>query len=136
MFEANTGERYNHGHLKIVSEKLTLVKEIKVPELSPLQRIEAAIRMAKLVCDDEKWNKWADGWLSGEDRSSEANYSDSDASDSDTLAAAHAAYSADSDSDAAYHAADAAAHAAHAADLVGREFTRRSVEILHNLKEK
>jgi hypothetical protein len=183
MFEANTGRRYKRERLKIVSEKLTIVKEIKVPELSPLQRLEAAIKMAKLVCKDEKWNSWANDWLSGEDRSREANYSDSDASDSDTLAAAaaahaahaadlvayaaaaHAAHAADlvaysaaaaaSDSlaaVAAFYAFCAAAHAAaaasdslaavaagyadYAADLVGREFTRRSVEILHNLKEK
>jgi hypothetical protein len=49
--------------------RMRLVKEIEVPVISHIQRIAFGILCAKKVCKDKQWNKWADKWLSGEDRS-------------------------------------------------------------------
>lgn len=52
--------------LKVGCTKMTLDKEIPIPAITPDQRIRFAILCAKEVCKGEKWNKWADNWLSGE----------------------------------------------------------------------
>jgi len=51
---------------------LTTRHKIDLPSLTIEQRIEIAIRCAKLVCDDPAWTTWADNWLSGKDRSEAA----------------------------------------------------------------
>lgn len=50
------------------SRRVRLIKEIPLPELSELQRIECAIRCTKQIFYDEDWTKWADDWLENKDR--------------------------------------------------------------------
>ena len=79
--------------------KMRLVREVEFPVITREQRIAFAILCAKEVYKDDKWNVWADEWLSEKNRSSSA-------------AAAYAANAATSY--AAAYAASAAAYAAYA----------------------
>lgn len=58
----------DHG-LKVGVKTLTTIEEIPLPVVTTEQRVKFAILCAKQGCKDEKWNAWADKWLSGEDRS-------------------------------------------------------------------
>ena len=55
------------------------VRQIPIPEITTEQRVEVGIRAAKLVCNDKRWNTWADKWLSGEDRTEDAAWAARDA---------------------------------------------------------
>ena len=90
------------GTMKFGATKARITKEIPLPEISDVQRIAYGILCAKNVYKDKKWNKWADKWLSGEDRSSAASY-------------AAAYYAAHSAAESAYWAAHSAADAANSA---------------------
>jgi hypothetical protein len=57
---------------KVGVKSLTTLHEIPLPIVTTTQRIAFGILCAKKVCSDTKWNKWADKWLSGEDRSKES----------------------------------------------------------------
>jgi hypothetical protein len=92
--------------LKCGVKSLTTIKEIPLPVITTTQRIAFGILCAKKVCSDIKWNKWADKWLSGEDRSIES------ARAAYYVGAANAAYAANDARDAACAAARAAACAA------------------------
>ena len=84
------------GALKCGCMTLTTVKKMAIPEITHKQRIAFAILCGKSVYKDGAWNRWANLWLSGEDRSRKSAYA--------AYAAADAAYA-----DAAYAAAYAAA---------------------------
>ena len=58
----------DHG-LKGGCTKLTTIKQITIPIISPEQKIKFAILSTKKVCNHHQWNQWADNWLSGKDRS-------------------------------------------------------------------
>jgi len=104
------------GQMKSGATKVRIVKEIPLPEINLVQRTAYAILCAKEVYKDEKWNKWAGKWLSGEDRSqtaanaASAAYVTNAAADAAAYAAAYAASNAAAD--AAAYAASAAAYAA------------------------
>ena len=49
--------------------KLTLVKELEVPDINETQRIAFGILCALKVCKEKKFISWANDWLSGKDRS-------------------------------------------------------------------
>lgn len=85
--------------LKVGTTQLTTLREIQLPEVSTLQRIGFAIYCAQQVYSSSKFDKWADEYLSGRDRSAAS------AADAAWDAAARAW-------DAAARAADAAARAA------------------------
>ena len=73
MFEGVGGEkRKDDRGLKCGYTELTLVRQIDVPVISTEHRVAFAIICAMKVCKDEKWTRWADRWLSGEDRSEAA----------------------------------------------------------------
>ena len=57
------------GMLKCGCRSLTTIRELPLPEITIEQRVKFAILCAKEVYKDPLWNKWADAWLSGEDRS-------------------------------------------------------------------
>jgi len=109
LWEAEASGEIINEALKSGCKTLMTIKEIPLPEISRVQRIVFGILCAKEVCKDEVWNKWADKWLSGEDRSEKsARAARADASLSDDAYAANASY-------AASYAARAAARAANAA---------------------
>ena len=124
LFEISVDEIVNTDGLKFASKSQTLLKEIPLPEISREQKIEIAIRITKTVNKNEKWNLWADEWLSGKDRSKE----------SARTYAAYAAYAADY---AAYAAYAAAAYAYVYADK--NEFNAQLINIVEsvcNINEK
>lgn len=69
LFEVKVGgkKKADYG-LKFGFTKMTLVKEIPLPEINIIQKIAFGILCAKDVNKDEKWNIWADNWLSGNNR--------------------------------------------------------------------
>jgi hypothetical protein len=66
------GETLREGQLKIGVTKLTAMREIPVPVVITEQRVGFAILCAKSVCKSDTWNKWADNWIDGSDRSMSA----------------------------------------------------------------
>lgn len=69
--KADGKHKDDHG-LKGGCTKMTLIREIPLPEVTTTQRVAFGILCAKEVCTDKKWNVRADKWLSGEDRSEKA----------------------------------------------------------------
>ena len=127
LWEAEgAGEVLRDGQMKIGVTRLTTVKRIDLPTISTVQAIAYAILCGKAVCDNVEWNRWADRWLSGEDRSKAsaraavyaawdavyaAEYADQYAARS-ALYAASAANTAYAAEYAAQYAADASEYAA------------------------
>jgi hypothetical protein len=163
LFEIEVDKIVNTDGLKFASKSQTLIKEISLPEIAIEQKVEFAIRIAKLVCKDELWNAWADDWLAGKDRfnkvlalatrdagraagraAADAAADAAYAANAAAYAAAYAAYAADAANaaDAAAHAAAdyAAAHAAYAADAADadtkNEFNKKMIEIIESIVDK
>lgn len=67
------------GQLKCGCVTLTTKREIDLPAVSSTQKIRFAILCAKEVCTDQRWNAWADDWLSGKDRSARAAWAEAGA---------------------------------------------------------
>ena len=76
------------------------------------QHIQFGIVCAKAAYTDATWVVWADGWLSGKDRSANAAYAAASAANAADAAADAAARAANAARAAAYAAAHAAAYAA------------------------
>jgi hypothetical protein len=66
------GETKRDGQSKFGVTRCRLLEELPVPDITPQNRIEFAIRCAKRVCRNEEWNEWADRWLKGPGRADEA----------------------------------------------------------------
>ena len=120
LFEIQVDGICNNDGLKFASKSQTLIKEISLPEISLEQKIEFAIKVAKLVYKNGSWNSWADKWLDGSDR---------------TVGAAYAAASAVGAAYAAAHAASAVADAADAAAYAGKreEFNQKMINIVEEI---
>jgi hypothetical protein len=148
LFEIEVDKIVNTDGLKFASKSQTLIKEISLPEISFEQRVEFAIRIAKLVCKDELWNAWADDWLAGKDRFNRVlalavytatraagrSYARAADAAAAVAAATYAANAAD-----AYVAADAAAAAAAAAAVYAdtkNEFNQKMIEIIESILDK
>ena len=145
LFEIEVDEIVAGDGLKFASKSQTLIKEIPLPEISLEQKIEFSIRVAKLVCKDEKWNEWADSWLNGSDKSKKSAWA------AGAAAAAAAAYWAAGAAAywAAANAAGAAAYwaAANTADAYARaawvraasaftdknEFNQKMIDIIEEI---
>jgi len=73
LFEIEVEACVNKDNLKCASKTQRLVKELELPQLNDLQRQFVAINCAKLLPNPPSiWAEWADKWLSGEDRTPEA----------------------------------------------------------------
>jgi len=73
LFRAEAGGKSQHDHgIKSGYTRMTLVEEIPVPAVTTEQRIRFAILCSLKVYSDPAYVKWAEGWLSGEDRSKSA----------------------------------------------------------------
>ena len=79
LWEVEYSGKVVHEPLKSGAKTLTTIRRIPLPEISLNQKIAFAIYCAKEVYEDEKWNLWADKWLSGEDRTQRSAYSAADA---------------------------------------------------------
>jgi hypothetical protein len=100
-----------HDVTKGGAKRMRLVRELPVPQVTMEQRVRFAILCAKEVCHDPQFVAWADGWLSGGDRSKEAAQAASWAATVASWAAAGAA------AEAASWAAQAASWAATGANI-------------------
>jgi len=113
LWEAEASGKIINEPFKSGCKTLTTIKKIPLPEISRVQKIAFGILCAKEVCKGKAWNKWADKWLSGKDRSREsADAAADDAYNADDAYAA-AAYALAADAAAAYaaaYAADAASY--------------------------
>jgi hypothetical protein len=61
-----------HDEIKGGAKRMRLVRELPVPQVTMEQTVRFAILCAKKACHDPQFVAWADGWLSGGDRSKEA----------------------------------------------------------------
>lgn len=70
LFEAEADGARNDDHgLKGGCTRLTLLREIALPEVTTTQRVRFGILCAMQVSTDQQWRTWAEDWLSGKDRS-------------------------------------------------------------------
>ena len=69
LFRAEVeGNFIDDNGLKCGYSRAKLVEELPVPQISLVQRVRFAILCAKKVYKEKEWNKWANNWLSGKDR--------------------------------------------------------------------
>jgi hypothetical protein len=101
--------------LKVGCTRLRTVRELPVPKITTEQRVRFAILCAREVYHDPSWLAWAEGWLSGADRSESAARSAQSAAAGEAQSA-WSAWSAES----AARAAQSAARAARAAQSAAR----------------
>lgn len=95
LFECKIGKRQlNDSGLKGGTTELILTKEIQVPQITDTQRIAFGILCVKAICDNRKWNQWADKWLLKKDRTEKSAYVayDNTAYNSASAYATYAAY--------------------------------------------
>lgn len=111
LWECLVDGQVKHELLKSGCKQLTTIRVVQMPEYSLTSKIAFAILIVKQICKNPQWNKWADDWLSGVDRSKNAAYAAADVAYYAAYYAAHAAYYADT-------ATNAAAYAAYAADAI------------------
>lgn len=125
--EVNEGDIVAEDALNGGARSLTTIRQIEAPVITMEQRIKWGILAVEEVYHAKKWNKWAEDWLSGKDRtedSARAAYAAASDSARAACAAAHAAgaayaaYAAYATC-AAAHAAAAGAAAGEKLDLVG-----------------
>ena len=128
LFEISVDEIVNSDGLKFASKSQTLIKEIPLPEISTEQKVEFGIRTAKLVYKNQNWNKWADDWLSGKDRSRDS--ASTAFADAASTAFADAGYA--GASCAGYAGASCAVYAAHAA-ADKNEFNQKMIDIIQEI---
>ena len=133
LFEISVDKIVNTDGLKFASKSQTLIKEISLPEITLEEKIEFAIKVAKLVCEDSEWNVWADSWLDGSDRSEGSAYTAALAAWAADAAAAWAAW-------ATYAAADGtvARSVAFSAACTDdkNEFNQKMIEIIESILDK
>ena len=106
LWECECSRPVANDGTKLGVKKCTTLREIPLPQVTTEQRVKFAILCALEVYHASEFALWADGWITGRDRSAAAVYAANAAAD----AAAHAA-------DAAAHAANAAAYAADGLNL-------------------
>jgi len=73
LFRAEVkGKGLDDNETKCGYSRARLIEELPVPQISPVQRVRFAIFYAKKMYKGKGWNKWADNWLSGKDRTEES----------------------------------------------------------------
>lgn len=72
LWRCETSGKINMGRDKLGCTHLTLIERIDPPIVTIEQRIRFAILCAREVYQDPDWRTWADRWLDGSDRSTNA----------------------------------------------------------------
>ena len=111
------GRSKDDGGLKCGFRRMRILEEMVYTMPTTAQKIAFGILCAKEICHDKGWNKWADNWLNGSDRTTCTADAAAAAAYADAAADAYATYVAAATAATAYaaDAADAAATAATAA---------------------
>ena len=120
LWEAKGVVGKRDGQLKCGCRALTTLREIPLPTVTLAQRRHFAILCVKQVCDEEAWNRWADAWLNGSDRTKKTAAKAARAAAKAARAAAFAAWAAEAAAE-AEAAAKAARVAAAVAVVVAKE---------------
>jgi len=132
LYKIEVPEFVNSDGLKFASKSQKVIKKVERPVITKENRIEIAIRVAKLVCVNAEWNEWADKWLTGEDRTKSSAYAASYASHAASYAASYVLHTASHASHAASYAADYAAGYFTDKD----EFNKKLIEIIESVVKK
>ena len=111
LWECECSQPVANAGTKVGVKKCTTLGEIPLPKVTTKQRVKFAILCALEVYHASEFVLWADGWLTGRDRSKPLAYAAANAA----AAAAKAAYAAANDAYAAADVAYAAANVANAA---------------------
>jgi len=73
LFRAEAGGKSKHDRgLQSGYTRMALIEEIPVPDVTTEQRVRFAILCSLKVYHDPAYVSWAEGWLSGKDRSDDA----------------------------------------------------------------
>jgi hypothetical protein len=73
LFEAEAKGKIKYdGQLKFGCQKMRLIKELALPKIPLVKRVELAIKLALKVSKDKAFVTWAKNWLNGTDRSAES----------------------------------------------------------------
>jgi hypothetical protein len=73
LFEAEAkGEIKYDGQLKFGCQKMRIVKELALPKIPLVKRVEFAIKLALKIYKNKDFVKWANNWLNDSDRSAES----------------------------------------------------------------
>ena len=112
--EADGLHRDDRG-LKGGCTRLTLIRQVDLPQITTEQHVRFGILCAKAVCNDRAWSAWADRWLDGSDRSQESAWAATEAAARAAEAAAWATEAARAVAETAAWAAWEAARTAEAA---------------------
>ena len=76
LFEIKAeGKIKNDRGLKLGCTKMTLVKELELPKVTPEQRVKFGILCALEVFKNKEFAKWAQNWLDGTDRTENSRLS-------------------------------------------------------------
>jgi hypothetical protein len=111
---------------KIGCDRLRVLAECAVPEVSAARRVRWAVLCAQQSCSEPDWLRWAKAWLGGQDRSAKAANAAASAADAAAAYAASAAAASAADAASAAYAALAAVDAGTALDL--RALAQRAIE--------
>jgi hypothetical protein len=121
--ETDDGVIKRDGQMKLGTTKLHILREMKKPKVTLYQRIAYAISCSLRVYAEESYVLWAEGWLSGKDRSKKSAAKAAEAAEAaEARAAALAEWAAAEAARAGARAAEAAragARAAEAAEWAG-----------------
>jgi hypothetical protein len=114
--------------LKFACKKQTMIGEISAPEITTLQKVEFAIRVAMLQYKASSFISWANNWISGKDRTGAA-------AESARFAERAAAWSAEraaawSAAESAESAARSARFAERAAERAAKKFEKIITQIM------
>ncbi|MFQ5622422.1 MAG: hypothetical protein ACE5FS_03400 [Paracoccaceae bacterium] len=71
MFECEANVEQDDG-TKLGCTRIKVLREIEAPQVTREQATKFGILAAKAVYHEPKWNRWAEDWLSGKDRSARA----------------------------------------------------------------
>lgn len=93
LYEIKVEGTVVEGWDKSGATKLTLIKELEIPEVTLINKVAFGILCALEVCEDPTFIDWANNWLSGKERSKEYTSSSADEINWCAYAAVHAAYS-------------------------------------------
>jgi len=135
LFRAEVeGKFLDDNGLKCGYSRARLIEELPVPQISPEQRVRFAIFCVKEVYKEKEWNKWADNWLSGKDRTKESAIIAANTTESTSQSAFYAVQSAGSVASAFYtdksakNAAESALSAAKSKKIDLIKIARKAME--------
>ncbi len=144
LWEFKPQRKIGGDALKSACKTGRTIRQIPLPEITTLQKVEIGIRCVMLIYTGATWLKWAEGWLSGKaanaayaaaNAANAAAYAAANAAAYAAYAAANASYAANAANAASYAAANAAAYAASYASYAA-SYAASLIKIIHQVVDK